>query len=165
MNQDLYAIGAFLGGHGLKGEVKLTYFGDSFETLKQYEHVWLNAQTSLSFKSLRPFKGKVFIVSVEGITTRTQADALKGTQIFIHKDQLPILKEKDTFYTSTLIGCLLETQEGHLLGPLLSIENYGATDILEGSTFRVPFTKEAVLEVDLEKRRIIINASFVLYDE
>lgn len=164
MEKELILIGVFLGGSGLKGELKFTYFGDTLKDLKSYSCFWLKSGEPMTFKAIRPLKELIYKVTIEGITTRTQADALKGTQIYIKKEQLLSLDQEDVFYTSLLIGCRIETETGTLLGSLLSIDNYGSTDILEGGTFRLPFTKEAVPHIDLENKRLVVCEAFVIYD-
>jgi 16S rRNA processing protein RimM len=110
-------------------------------------------------------KHNTYKLSLKGITTRTQADLLKGKALYIQTSQLQPLKEEDLFYRSQLIGNIIETEEGKILGPLMAIHHFGASDILEGGTFRLPFIKEATPVIDLEGKRIIVKDAFVIYDD
>jgi len=99
------------------------------------------------------------------ITTREQAVALKGTQLFVPRELLPE-PEEDEFYYADLIGLEVKTTTGKRLGVVRAVHDFGAGDMLEiqpaksaedqGSFFH-PFTKLAVPKIDLEAGRIVIH--------
>ena len=99
---------------------------------------------------------------VAGVTTKEQADALKGTSLFVDRARLPKLPD-DEFYYSDLIGLEAHDTGGKLLGLVSAVHNHGAGDLLEVQSearkqpLLLPFTLAVVPTVDLAARRIIID--------
>ena len=61
---------------------------------------------------------------------------------------------KDEFYLADLIGLAGRGADGTPLGRVKSVQNFGAGDLVEiapsaGPTFWLPFTKEAVPELNI----------------
>ncbi len=162
MSDDLILVGAIMGAHGLKGEVKVKVFADSF---KDYS-VFYNETEEKTYvsKGARGFKGDEAILLLEGIVDRTQAERLKGTKLFVERDQLATVEEEDVYYVADLIGYTLTLETGELLGIVTDVHNYGASDILEFEGGRVPFHKEAAPSVDKENQNITVVSSFVIRD-
>ena len=70
--------------------------------------------------------------------------------------------EDDEFYCEDLVGLSAETVDGKSLGNVLSLQEFGAGEMLEigrrrGGTTLVPFTKDVVPQVDLEAKRVVID--------
>ena len=69
---------------------------------------------------------------------------------------------EDEFYCEDLVGLSAETVDGKSLGNVLSLQEFGAGEMLEigrrrGGTTLVPFTKDIVPRVDLEAKRVLID--------
>ena len=102
------------------------------------------------------------IVRVAEIATKEQADALKGTELFALRSQLPALPD-DEFYHADLIDIAVFDTGGTELGRVKSVQNHGASDLLEiivpgaSQTVLLPFTKAAVPTVDLGAGRIVAD--------
>ncbi len=83
-------------------------------------------------------------------------------RLYARRDQLPSLPD-DEFYHADLIGLDVYDTGGTLLGQVKSVQNHGATDLLElhgaglKSTVLLPFTLEAVPTVDLDQGRIVAD--------
>jgi 16S rRNA processing protein RimM len=110
-------------------------------------------------------KGAV-LARIEGVTDRDQAEALKGTRLYVDRAALPALYEAETYYHADLIGLAAEDREGRSLGRVVAVENFGAGDLLEiaegpggqgGKSLLVPFTRAAVPVVDLEGGRLVVD--------
>jgi 16S rRNA processing protein RimM len=99
---------------------------------------------------------------LSGVSTKEEADALKGTQLFVPRDRLPDLDD-DEFYYTDLVGLEVRDTGGTVLGHVKSVQNHGATDLLEihgpglKATVLLPFTREAVPTVDVSGGRIIAD--------
>jgi len=102
------------------------------------------------------------IARVDGITTKEQADGLRGMEIFATRDQLPGLPD-DEFYHADLIGLMSFDTGGAPLGRVKAVQTNGAEDLLEiispahKDTVLVPFTKAIVPTVDLASGRIVLD--------
>lgn len=153
-------LGAIIGAQGLKGEVKVKTFTETPENLGAYG--MLHSADGRRFKvvSSRAIKNDTAIVRFESISDRTEAEALKNVELFIHREQLPDT-EAEEYYHADLIGLSAEDEQGRVIGKVRSIHNFGAGDVIEiaradGSDVLLPFTKEFVPVVDVEARRIVV---------
>ena len=148
-------LAAVAGAHGIGGAVRLKLFAQGLESLEQHRQFHVNGQT-LTLTSLKADKTGAIAQFAE-ITTRNQAEALRGAALTIPRDALPALEEGE-YYHIDLIGRPVHAPDGSQLGTIRAIENYGAGDILEldlatGKTAMVPYRPPAV--TDAEGRLIV----------
>jgi 16S rRNA processing protein RimM len=110
---------------------------------------------------LRPITNG-FSARLPDISSKEQADALRGTKLFARRDQLPSLPD-DEYYHTDLIGLKVYDTGGALMGSVKSVQNHGADDLLElqlagsSTTTFLPFTMAAVPTVDLAAGRIVAD--------
>jgi 16S rRNA processing protein RimM len=99
---------------------------------------------------------------LSGVATKEQADALRGTTLYVDRTKLPSLPD-DEFYHADLIGLDVFDTGGVLVGKVLAVHNHGAGDLLEikpngpKDAILLPFTRAIVPTVDLKARRIIAD--------
>ena len=111
-----------------------------------------------------------FAATLSGVLTKEQADALKGTRLYVDRAQLPNLPD-DEYYYSDLIGLQVFDTGGQRIGRIKDVANHGATDLLEvlpdgrSDTVPVPFTQEVVPTVDLASGRVVVDAPEGLFPE
>ncbi|WP_147110577.1 ribosome maturation factor RimM [Tateyamaria sp. syn59] len=162
MSDDLICVGAISGAYGVRGEVRVKSFCADPEDIEAYSP--LTTEDGARFFSLaiiRPMKNG-FVARIAEVATKEDADALKGTQLFACRDQLPHLPD-DEFYYTDLVGLEVFDTGGTSLGRVKSVQNHGASDLLEihapggTTTVLLPFTKAAVPTVDLSARRIVAD--------
>jgi len=99
-------------------------------------------------------------MSFSGIADRSTAEALKGTELFVARDQLPAPGEEE-FYHADLIGLEAQDSEGRMLGKVAAIHNYGASDVMEiarpdGDSVLLAFTRETVPVIDIAGGRVVV---------
>lgn len=105
------------------------------------------------------------ILRLVGCESRNAAEALRGTDLFVPRDDAPPLEE-DEFWPEELEGCAVHYGEREvgvvrrLLGlpscEVLEVERPdGAGDLL------VPLIQDAVHAIDVEARRIEIDLAFL----
>jgi len=105
---------------------------------------------------------KGVIVRVSGVVDRTQAEALKGTELWVERERLGEPEEGEFFHVD-LVGLRAVAPSGELVGQVVAVQNYGAGDLLEirleGSrqTEFVAFIDAFVPEVDLEAGRVVVR--------
>lgn len=154
-------LGQISGAHGIKGEVLLKTHTGTPEAIADYG--------PLSDVQGRPFvihlvrvTPKGVVARVKGVTDRTAAEALKGTELFTTRENLPD-PDDDEFYHADLIGLVAVGPDGAAVGTVTAVVNHGAGDLIEialsGSrqTELVPFTKANVPEVDLARSQIVVR--------
>ncbi|MFC4214615.1 ribosome maturation factor RimM [Pseudophaeobacter arcticus] len=159
---ELICVGAIAGSYGVRGEVRLKSFCAQPEEIETYSPLTSeDGSQSYNITLTRAVKGG-FCGRIAGVETKEQADALKGLRLFTSRDQLPTLPS-DEYYHADLIGVEVFDTGGVLLGTVKSVQNHGASDLLEltgeglkGTVF-LPFTLAVVPTVDLEQGRIIAD--------
>ncbi|WP_299652316.1 ribosome maturation factor RimM [uncultured Tateyamaria sp.] len=169
MSDDLICVGAIGGSYGVQGEVRLKSFCANPDDIETYSPLTTeDGNRAFSLAIVRPMKNG-FVVRIAEVATKEEADALKGTQLFARREQLPHLPD-DEFYYTDLVGLDVFDTGGASLGRVKSVQNHGASDLLEvhapGATTTVllPFTKSAVPTVDMSARRIIADPPEGLFD-
>lgn len=104
---------------------------------------------------------KGVIARVAGIHDRTAAEALRGTELYIARERLPE-PDDDEHYHADLIGLAAVTGDGAIVGEVVSVQNFGAGDLLEvrlagqSRTEFVPFDDRFVPQIDLEAGRVTV---------
>lgn len=161
MSDDLIQVGRVAGAFGVRGEVRITSFTADPVALLDYRDLKReDGAPALTLLAGRPAKGGV-VARTKEIETREQAEALRGLKLFIPRSALPEPEDEDEFYVTDLIGLAVETPEGEPLGRIRTVQDFGAGDLLEiqppegGSTWYLPFTKDAVPEVRLAEGKVI----------
>lgn len=160
MSRDVL-LGVVIGAQGLKGEVKVKTFTESPGKLGAYGPLHAKDGKSFRVTSVRETKDGA-VISLEGVTDRSTAEALKGTELYVPRSALP-KADPDEFYHADLIGLRAEDTEGRAMGIVRALHNFGAGDVIElvrddGDEVFLPFTREVAKEIDLEGGRIVIAA-------
>jgi 16S rRNA processing protein RimM len=96
------------------------------------------------------------------IADRNAAEALRSQLVTVTRETLPPLEEGE-YYHADIIGLPCVSNDGGQLGTVVSVENFGAGDIIEiekpdGKRSMVPF-REGV--ADLEDGRIVVDPLFL----
>ncbi|MCW8843388.1 MAG: ribosome maturation factor RimM [Rhodobacteraceae bacterium] len=159
---ELVCVGAIVGAYGVRGEVRLKSFTAQAEAIADYAPLLTeDGATSFSVTITRPIKNGL-AARLSGITTKEEADALRGTQLFVPRDRFPEPAD-DEYYHADLVGLEVRDTGGTLLGRIKSVQNHGATDLLEihgpglKTTVLLPFTHDVVPTVDLAGGRVVAD--------
>lgn len=162
MSEGKICVGAVGGSYGVRGEVRLKSFCAVAEDIESYSPLTSeDGGTLFHLALIRPMKNG-FVARIAEVATKEEADALKGTQLFAGRDQLPSLPD-DEFYHTDLIGLQVWDTGGTLLGSIKNVLDHGAGDLLDvqrpgsSETVLLPFTRAAVPTVDLSAGRVIAD--------
>lgn len=151
-----------VGVHGIKGIVKLKVFSEDPEALPDYAP-FCDAAQKRTFDLLSvQAHGNSFLAELRGVTDRTAAEKLRGTKLYVPRERFPEIEEDGTFYHVDLIGLAARWPDGRPMGKVVNVANFGAGDLIEirplkGASFYVPFTGDAVPEVDIKSGTITID--------
>jgi 16S rRNA processing protein RimM len=152
-------LGVIVGAKGIKGEVRIKSFTEDPFDVGSYGPVESeDGAKNWMVKVIGESKGTV-TAKLNGITDRNQAEALKGQKLYVDRAKLPEA-DAGTYYHADLVGlkAVLNSADGkggEEIGSVLALYNFGAGDIIEvghdqrDSTL-VPFTEDAVVEVNIE---------------
>ena len=164
-SQRLVLMGAILGAHGIKGEVKVKSFTANPAAIAEYGPLTDTKHKrsfDLSVVGTADAAKAILIARIAGITDRNAAEALKGVELFVDRARLPAPKDPEEYYLADLIGLGAFDAKGGKLGEVVSVDNYGAGDLLlvvpeSGEGFVVPFTKAFVPVVDVKGGRVVLD--------
>lgn len=170
---ELIALGVVTRAHGVKGRVKVEPYNADSEALEQLERAVLRdpsgAEKAVRILSCQP-AGRHFLVELEHVRTRDAADALRGVELLVPRDELPELEEGE-FYWTDLFGMRVEDTQGRALGTLVDLMETGANDVLVikprygRKDILLPDIPDVVLGVDEEKNAIVVDPLPGLLDE
>lgn len=162
MSQDKIIVGAISGAFGVQGEVRLKSFCADPQAIAEYTPLTTEAGRRFTSIILIGQVTNALIARIDGITTKEEADALKGQSLFAERSQLPAPDDEE-YYHADLIGLIVYDAGGTELGAVKTVQNHGAADLLEvqargqEATVFLPFTKAAVPLVDIAKGRIVAD--------
>lgn len=167
-DEDLILLGIVGAPHGVRGEVRIkTFTGDPLG-IADYGPLTDGKGRSYEITDIRPAK-EVVVVRLKDVTTREQAEALNGTELFVARDKLSADAAEDEFLHADLIGCSVVGPDGAVLGTVAGVENYGAGDLLDiktpdGRFVLMPFTKAFAPRLDMAARRIEAEPPLGLFE-
>tara|TARA_B100001741_G_scaffold307036_1_gene301343 strand:- start:460 stop:972 length:513 start_codon:yes stop_codon:yes gene_type:complete len=153
-------VGTFGTAIGLKGEIKLnllTSTVDVFKSLGEYYN--FDQSIKWSFETIVMRQEKC-VALPSHCKNRNDAEELKNQKIFSYKDNF-ISTEPNEYLVSELISCEIINKNGTFLGKVISVDNFGAGDLLEtiykDKKIYIPLNNDNVVSVDLEKKIIFVN--------
>ena len=162
-------VGLITSCHGIKGHLKVKSLTDFEERFLKPGMRWLQKENEppLEMKLTSGFRqpGRAtFIIRLEGINTRNDAEQLKKFKILVKTDNLPRL-QKEEFHLLELINLQVKTLENDklkIIGKVLDLENE-KNNLLVIQLFKnqkvvlIPFVEEIVPIVDIKNNFLIIN--------
>ena len=165
--RNLVVIGAIMGAHGVRGDVRVKSFTAEPDALFNYAPFLLESgEIAFNPERARPAKDH-FVVTPERPRQKEEWDAMKGTRLYVPRDALPEPDEGE-YYVDDLVGLDVFAGGDAAIGRVKAVLNHGASDLIEvqpqtrGKPVLIPFTLEDVPLVDLERGRIIV-ANFELW--
>ena len=148
--------------HGVKGEVKALCYSDLPGRMELLDEVCVRPKQAEPFVTrvlqARQIPHKsIYIVRLEGITDRNQADAIVGAEITVQASESPQLPDR-TYYIYDIIGLQAVTDQGEALGLIVDVLKTGANDVyvLDGGLL-VPAIAEVVINIDLAEGVVVIK--------
>jgi 16S rRNA processing protein RimM len=165
----LVVIGRLGRPHGVGGEIRAHPTGPTLASLAAGDRVEVippdgASPREVEIVEIRPTSGSL-LMRFAGAETREAASALTGSTIGVPFERRAGLTEPDEFYVTELIGCtVVIDSEG--LGEVVDVYEGTANDALvvrpsDGDDVLVPFTRDAVENLDLTARRIRIRADLL----
>ena len=157
-------VAQILKPQGIKGEVKALPLTNVLAVFNYIKECQIGEKmTKIEHISLR--QGYLYI-KFEGVNTRNDAENYRNKQIKIEKELLEEMKEDEDYLVDDLIGLVLYDDKGELVGQIVDILDYGATDIFviekEGRQIEVPYISELFktendkIYVDSEKLKEVL---------
>jgi 16S rRNA processing protein RimM len=157
MEKDLFPIGRVVKPHGIKGKIKVAYFGEDINRFPPYREILIEekAGRARAYEILEATpQPPCLILRLKGIERREEVESLIGKEILVKREALPEL-EKGEYYWVDILGMIVETLEGKRIGKVKAIIPTGAHDVyvVEGRRGEIflPATEEVIQGIDREK--------------
>lgn len=171
---DLVQIGRIIGPHGVRGHVKVVAVDDN-EGLFKAPAIWSIGYDAESVIPRRvedsrvhvSARGRSLIVRLDGISTRTAAEMLKGAAVFVTADE--VVKPQPTGEIVDLTGYRVVRIEAGPVGTVVDVRAMPAQDLLivaraDGEEVMIPWVPAFVLEIDHDQRTIRVDLPEGLVD-
>lgn len=160
--QEYLRIGMIQKPHGVQGALKLLPLTTDNRRFLKLKEAYIEQDghyipVEASDVSVQP---DAVLLRLSTCQTREQAEALRGKYLCVdraHAAKLP----PGQYFVVDLIGCAVEDSEGKPLGALTDVLETGANDVyvIEGArNLLVPALKKLLQEVDVQNKRIVLNA-------
>ena len=159
-----FEIGIITKPQGIKGEVRVLPTTDDPERFGLLSEVHVRfphgPETMYKIKSARQHKGFV-LLQFDDVNDRNAAEKLvRGVLLIPESAALPL--EKDEYYIRDLVGLVVKTEDGTVLGTVENVFPTGANDVYiikdeDGKSFMIPAIKDVVLDVSMEDRVMTVR--------
>lgn len=165
---DQISLGYVVRAFGIKGGVVIKLLNDDSLTLAEGLKITV-CQKKLPPKSLTISiimdRGRVFF---EEITSREEAESLRGCEILVARELLPPL-EDDEYYFSDLIGASIVDMDGKVIGHLVDFSSNNAQTLFEiktteGKLASIPSVKPIIQKIDPDNKIIIVDLPLGILD-
>ena len=175
-NEDWLLIGIITSSHGVSGKLNIKSLSDFKERFTKPGRRWIqkNNEEPIPYKLLSGFQkpGKdSFIISLEGIQDRNEADNLKQYKLLVKSNDMPQLKENE-FHLNQLLDLevkLYVENKIEVIGKVVDLitENNNLIVVKlnqNNKNVLIPFVKEIVTTIDQKNKFLVINPPQGLLD-
>jgi len=166
----LVPVGKVTRTHGIRGALKIFPYGESLAAQAAGERFFLRSKNggycTVTLIGLR-VQGRVLVCGFEEIKDVDGAQPFVGEEIFLPEERLPPVSEGE-YYHYRLIGLDIVTLDGESLGVLRKIIETGGNDVYvaerEGREILIPAIEDVIREIDLERKRMVVDLPEGLVD-
>lgn len=156
-------IGKITKPQGLKGEVRMHYYGndpDSLVGLKDARIVKSNGdKIDIKIKRIRRAKN-ILILSFNGVDSIEDAQILTGSLVHVKRTDLTKLEDNE-YYQEDIIGIQVYNESGELIGTLDSVFETGSNDVYVVKRGKkeilIPAISQVIKEVDIAKKTMRVH--------
>ena len=111
---------------------------------------------------MREHRGRL-LVTFEGIGDASSAAQLVGATLYAQHAEIPL--QSGEYLDDDLVTCEIVGKDGRRFGRVERVEHYPAADMLVTGGRLIPMVDAIVREIDLGRRRIVIDPPAGLLDE
>ena len=161
--QQRIPVGYVRRAHGIRGDVVVRgLVADADERFTEGADLTIGQTPPVTLRiTSRRMNGTDYLLHLDGIDSRDDAEGLVGTQFVIDRGQRRSLDD-DEWWVEDLVGCAVIDVSGDEIGTVTDVVVGGAQDRLvvetpTGDTAEIPFVGELVPEVDMGTRRIVVD--------
>jgi 16S rRNA processing protein RimM len=149
-------IGGIARAHGIRGEVVIITHNPDSEILSRVSTIWVDGGERTVVAARGTQRG--WLVLLQGVTTRTEAETLRGRPVAVDRDALGL--SDDDVLLDDLVGCAVVCADGTPWGTIAAVDP-GAQDLLvihDGDVERLlPLVDQFVTRIDLAAGTVTVN--------
>jgi 16S rRNA processing protein RimM len=160
-------LGRIVGAHGLRGALRVRYFGDDATSLARVPEVELAARPDVRERAryavagVRPGRPGEVNVRLADVRVREAAQELVGQLVLADPKHLARLPEGEHYWFE-LVGCEVVARSGERIGRVAEIWETAGHDVLVveadgGRRLLLPMADALLPSVDVEARRIVVD--------
>jgi 16S rRNA processing protein RimM len=150
-------IGGIARAHGIKGEVVIVTHDPDSDTLGRVETIYVAGQPRTIKAARDTHRG--WLVALEGVVTRNDAEALQGQPVEVDRDALELAE--DDVLLHDLVGCKVVKTDGTPWGTVAAVEAGDFQDLLvihdDGIERLLPLVDVFVTAIDLDASVITVD--------
>lgn len=160
--------GEIVGTHGVRGEVRVYPECDSPQVLEGLKKLYFDEGARAVRIKARAHKNMA-IVKLDGVDTVEAAAALRGTMLYLDRNDLKL--PKDRYFICDLIGLsVVDDDSGEVYGECTDVSSTGANDVyhmktVSGREVLIPAIPSVIRKVDIDGGEIRIFAMLGLFDD
>jgi 16S rRNA processing protein RimM len=155
---------------GVRGEMKIESFARSSDEFEHLQNVLRGSGerdvVPCEIESVK-MRGDDIYLKLRGIDDKTAADLIRGQYLFVEESLRKTLP-KEKFYIDELIGCTVKSESGRIYGTIGSVDAYPAQMVYtvrtKKGTVLLPAVREFIVDVDVEKKVIVVRPPEGLFD-
>ncbi len=170
MKREYLEGGKILSSHGVRGAVKAEHFCDSARVLAMQKRIFFRVKDELVERRVlsASVSGNFVIMTLEGVSDRECAIALRGTIFYLHRDDIPL--KKGDMLIADIIGLpVFHAESGEPLGEICDVSDTAGRRIYtvkyEGREVLVPGVSEFIKEISESGVRILPIPGLFFDDE
>ncbi len=166
----LISIGELIKPHGIKGQLKVLFFNENSNTLKDNQIIFLSDNKNNFYEyriekiiySIK--KNRIKLFEIDSIDS---AESLRGYIINIQRSDFPDLKEGE-YYLNDLIGYSLLDENDEHYGVVADVFHFPANNVLSillnDKEYLIPIIDDIILNIIHDSKNIVINPMKGLFD-
>ena len=168
MLKQFLEVGKVVGTHGVRGDLRVECWANSPEFLTQLKTLYLDEGRRALSVVCRPHK-HIALVSVQGVDTIEQADALRGKILYIDRSDIQL--EEGEHFIQDIIGLkVTDADSGKVHGEVKDVLKTGSNDVYEmlgedGRMYYIPVIPDIIIRLDFEAGAVYIRPIKGLFDD
>ena len=160
MKKEFLEGGRIATAHGVRGALRVDHLCDSASVLAGQKRIFLRMGAGYSERRVlaASVSGEQVIMTVEGVTSREDAIALRGTMIYLHRSDIPI--GEGEMLIADMIGLpVFHSESGEMLGELTDVSDIAGRRIYtvryEDRDVLIPDVPEFIKEIGEDGVRVL----------
>lgn len=155
--------GVLVRPHGVRGEIVADVKSDLVDLLVDGVGIRLvsqaGAESMPKAEQVRVHQGRA-VIKFEGADSREAAEALRGSTLWLTREQIGELPE-GRYFVDDILGLKVYCESGELLGRIDEVLCMPASDIYvvrgDGGEILLPVIDEVILSVDIEGGKVVVH--------